>query len=220
MTTYDMSEVFGHEHVKRALEVAAAGAHTIALIGPPGCGKTMLAQRMSAIQDGDKFSLVYEHRPCPCGFYGDTSTPCICAKESRIAHFASTKALEADITIEVPRLKSDEIMRYFFSDKPSFAEKSERIRARVIAAREAQRRRGTGYNSMSSPFDPGFVRGDIRDLCRAAVVQLQLTPREVCQAMQLTRTIADLDGKDEIQLAHLAEAVQYKVAHKKYYDAA
>ena len=116
-----------------------------------------------------------------------------------------------DIHVEVPRVDFEKLT----DDR--LGEPSEAIRARVEAARQAQRERfAEGPASCNADMGPGQVREQCpldekgRVLVRQAMSQLQLTARAFHRVLKLARTIADLAGERSIATAHLAEALQYR----------
>jgi len=118
-----------------------------------------------------------------------------------------------DIHIEVPRVDYEKLS----GDR--FGETSETIRKRVQAARDIQRQRFLN-NDSGIVCNADMRVGEIRKFCklqdegqslmRAAMSQLNLSARAYHRILKLARTIADLAGSEEIQSAHLAEALQYR----------
>jgi magnesium chelatase family protein len=323
----DMSEVKGQAHVKRALEVAAAGGHNILMVGPPGSGKSMLARRVPSIlspmnldealevtrvysvsgqlggcgtggsliakrpfraphhtissaglsgggsyprpgevslahngvlfldelpefrrdtlevlrqplEDGKvtiarvaaslsypaKFMMVAAMNPCPCGYFGDTLKQCTCTPNQirqYVQRISGPLLDRIDIHIEVPRLKQDEMVQ---SAGAAMSESSATIRERVVAARARQAARFESAGAAihcNAHMQPRQLRDlcpisdDIRDLMRAAITQLSLSARAYDRILKLSRTIADLDDKPDVELAHVAEALQYRALDRK-----
>ena len=160
--------------------------------------------------------------PCPCGYAGDSVKPCTCAPAvvTKYQKRISGPLLDrTDIHIEVPRVDYEKLS----GDR--MGETSETIRARVQAARDVQTKRYS--NIRNSNIDLSTIVcnadmriGEIRQFCklqdegqslmRAAMSQLNLSARAYHRILKLARTIADLAGCEEIQSAHLAEALQYR----------
>ena len=155
--------------------------------------------------------------PCPCGYFSDPQKACTCAPTvvTKYQKRISGPLLDRiDIHIEVPRVDYQKLS----SDR--LGESSEAIRCRVEAARQKQRERFSNIKSANIVANADMRVGEVRQFCkldeegesliRAAMGQMNLSARGYHRVLKLARTIADLAGYEQIQAAHLAEALQYR----------
>jgi len=154
--------------------------------------------------------------PVPCGWFLDPQKACGCAPAvvTKYQKQITGPLLDRiDIHIEVPRMDYEKLS----SDR--VGESSETIRKRVQAARNIQLFRFSKTASaivanadMRVGEIPQFykLQDEGQSLMRAAMTQLNLSARGYHRVLKLARTIADLAGSEEIQSAHLAEALQYR----------
>jgi magnesium chelatase family protein len=162
-------------------------------------------------------------RECPCGFWNDPTRECRCtpAQIDRYVGRISGPLLDRiDIHVDVPAVKFKELA----GDAPADAESSADIRARVVAARERQHAR---FQSEGIFSNAQMSSRQIRRFCRidaecertleAAMARLGLSARAYDRILKVSRTIADLDGQDEIAVGHVAEAVGYRSLDRTYW---
>lgn len=166
------------------------------------------------------FMLIASMNPCPCGYYNHPIKECTCGAGvvQRYLNKISGPLLDRiDLHVEVTPVDFNELS----SNRTT--EKSESIRERVIEAREIQARR--------FEFDPGIYANaqmsskKLKEVCvisqagsnllKTAMERLNLSARAYDRILKVSRTIADLDGSEDIKPEHLAEAIQYRTLDRE-----
>jgi len=162
-----------------------------------------------------QFTLVASTNPCQCGYYGDSVQPCTCTPRQREQYWAKLSGPlmdRIDLQVTVARLKADEMTR-----SPE-GENSSEVKQRVQAARDLQQQRFQGESRVNcnSQMQSRHIRHwcqldePSRNLLEAAIKRLGLSARATDRILKVSRTIADLANSSQIEVVHIAEAVQYR----------
>jgi magnesium chelatase family protein len=177
--------------------------------------KVTISRAKMTVEFPANFMLIASMNPCPCGYYNHPEKQCVCGTgvvQKYLNKISGPLLDRIDLHVEVTPVSFDQIA----STRKS--ESSEQIRARVIKAREMQTKRFKDKkeiysNAMMSPemvkeiciiSDPG------KALLRTAMERLGLSARAYDRILKVSRTIADLAESPDIQVQHLAEAIQYR----------
>ncbi len=161
------------------------------------------------------FMLVASMNPCPCGFYNHPEKDCVCSPgvvQKYLSKISGPLLDRIDLHVEVTPVSFNEL-----SEKPK-GESSSQIRERVINARKVQEKRfkdkdGVHANAqISSKTLKEICEIDAagKELLKKAMDKLGLSARAYDRILKVARTIADLEGAENIKTNHLAEAIQYR----------
>lgn len=161
------------------------------------------------------FMFVASMNPCPCGYYGDPTHPCVCTpgQIQRYMNKISGPLLDRiDIQVECAALSYDDL------SKAAPGEPSSAIRERVIKARQIQEHRFSGTKGvhcnaqMSERMIHQYAEPDESSLSllRIGMERLKLSARAYNRILKVARTIADLEGSELVQSHHIAEAIGYR----------
>lgn len=161
------------------------------------------------------FMLVAAMNPCPCGYYNHPEKDCVCAPgivQNYLNKISGPLLDRIDLHVEVTPVKFDELAYH----QPD--EGSKEIRERVIKTRLIQEKRFK--NSSDTHCNAQMSSKELRKHCKVseasnvifklAMDRLGLSARAYDRILKVARTIADLEVAENIEAAHISEAIQYR----------
>jgi magnesium chelatase family protein len=161
------------------------------------------------------FMLIASMNPCPCGFYNHPEKECLCGPgivQKYLNKISGPLLDRIDLHVEVTPVKFEEL------SNQTKSETSNLIRKRVIHARKIQSERYADMPHIhcNAQINPKQIRKFCslsptgQGLLKKAMEKLELSARAYDRILKVARTIADLEASNEVQSAHIAEAIQFR----------
>lgn len=182
-------------------------------------GTVTISRAKETVSYPARFTLIAAMNPCPCGNLGNPNKPCTCSpmQINRYQSKISGPLLDRiDLTVNLNPVQ------YGDWNKPAEGDTTEQIRQRVLAARRIQQQRFQGTSTTANAF---MTQKQIKQFCplpggadsilEAAMRKFGLSARSLDKVLKTARTIADLEGKEQIENAHLIEVLQYRPLDRK-----
>lgn len=177
--------------------------------------KISISRALSSVEYPASFMLVASMNPCPCGYYNHPEKECVCPPGSvkKYLNKISGPLLDRiDIHMEIIPVSFEDL-----NNKP-IGETSEVIRNRVIHARKIQEERYKEEVSIycNAQMNSKLLRKhakldeECKNLIEMAMKKLNLSARAYDRILKVSRTIADLDHSENIEIKHISEAITYR----------
>jgi len=185
-------------------------------------GAVTIARASMSLTFPARFMMAAAMNPCPCGFHGDDLRQCSCTPpliQRYLSKISGPLLDRIDLHIQVPAVKYKELAR----DEKS--EESSVIRARILEARRVQCQRLAPFGAYcNGQMSPRMIRrfckldAESEKQMENAIVRLGFSARAYDRILRVARTMADLEGIEKIQACHVAEAIQYRVLDRTYWQ--
>lgn len=182
-------------------------------------GKVTISRAAISLTYPSEFMLIGAMNPCPCGFLGDTHKECVCTPmqvQQYRSKISGPLLDRIDIHCDVPAVR----FRDLTAGKAG--EPSREVKKRVDNARSVQAERFKETRIFSNSRLPSrlikqycAVTSESERLLETAVNRLGLSARAYTRILKVARTIADLDGSNDISPGHISEAIQYRTLDRQ-----
>ena len=178
-------------------------------------GHLTISRSRAQVKYPSRFMLIASANPCPCGYLYHPKKACSCTEREvkKYRKKISGPILDRiDLHVEVPVVDVEDL-----SGDAHSTESSELIRGRIVKAREVQQKRFVEENIFINAEMKNehikkycFLSSDVKRILAQAVTSFHLSARSYFKMIKVARTIADLSGASDIEISHMAEALQYR----------